>query len=264
MGATVGCAQCHDHKYDPYTIKDHYTLAAFFADVYDSGYNGNTLPTNRPPEMLFHSDANEARIEALKKQVDELLDETTVEELRKLEAGKASLTAKLKVGKDEKAKDEAKKEIAGIEKRITELIPADVRKKWDQLELERRMIHKEGRLTMITEAKPPREMRILPRGNWQDDSGEVVSPAIPEFLGTISIPENSRPASTWPTGSPTRVKVQGSNGSRFCQPLLVSFLRHRHLTFSRRLWRSGRAACNAELLDKLAVSFYETTGMLKP
>ena len=29
MGATVGCAQCHDHKYDPYTIKDHYAMAAF-------------------------------------------------------------------------------------------------------------------------------------------------------------------------------------------------------------------------------------------
>lgn len=258
MGATVGCAQCHDHKYDPYTIKDHYTLAAFFADVYDSGYNGNTLPTNRPPEMLFHSDANEARIEALKKQVDELLDETTVEELRKLEAGKASLTAKLKVGKDQKAKDEAKKEIAGIEKRITELIPADVRKKWDQLELERRMIHKEGRLTMITEAKPPREMRILPRGNWQDDSGEVVSPAIPEFLGTISH-----------TGEfPTRLDLANwlTNPSEGAGGLTARVFANRfwYLFFGTGISRSledfggqGEPPANAELLDKLAVSFYE-------
>ncbi|MBT7404518.1 MAG: DUF1549 domain-containing protein, partial [Opitutae bacterium] len=41
MGATVGCAQCHDHKYDPYTIKDNYALAAFFADIGDRGFSGN-------------------------------------------------------------------------------------------------------------------------------------------------------------------------------------------------------------------------------
>jgi len=32
----------------------------------------------------------------------------------------------------------------------------------------------------------PRETRVLPRGNWMDDSGAVVQPAIPEFLGTLT------------------------------------------------------------------------------
>ncbi|HXE54530.1 MAG TPA: DUF1549 domain-containing protein, partial [Tepidisphaeraceae bacterium] len=33
MGATMACCQCHDHKFDPYTQKDFYSMAAFFADV---------------------------------------------------------------------------------------------------------------------------------------------------------------------------------------------------------------------------------------
>ena len=33
MGATMGCSQCHDHKFDPYKMQDFYSLAAFFADV---------------------------------------------------------------------------------------------------------------------------------------------------------------------------------------------------------------------------------------
>jgi hypothetical protein len=40
---------------------------------------------------------------------------------------------------------------------------------------------------MISEAMPtPRETRILPRGNWMDDSGAIVEPAIPEFLGKLN------------------------------------------------------------------------------
>jgi hypothetical protein len=36
--------------------------------------------------------------------------------------------------------------------------------------------------SMVTEARAPLVTRVLPRGNWQDESGEIVAPAVPHFL----------------------------------------------------------------------------------
>lgn len=37
LAATMACAQCHNHKYDPYTQKDYYSLMAFFNNVPETG-----------------------------------------------------------------------------------------------------------------------------------------------------------------------------------------------------------------------------------
>jgi hypothetical protein len=50
MGATMGCAECHDHKFDPFTTRDFYRFASFFADIQEGaigdGDKGVLVPTD--------------------------------------------------------------------------------------------------------------------------------------------------------------------------------------------------------------------------
>ncbi|HEY4050392.1 MAG TPA: DUF1553 domain-containing protein [Acidobacteriaceae bacterium] len=53
MGLTVGCAVCHDHKFDPTTQKDFYQLSAFFNNIDELPFNGdkpNWAPVVRIPK----------------------------------------------------------------------------------------------------------------------------------------------------------------------------------------------------------------------
>ena len=40
LGATMGCCECHDHKYDPYSTRDFYRMASFWADNSERGIYG--------------------------------------------------------------------------------------------------------------------------------------------------------------------------------------------------------------------------------
>ncbi len=49
LGSTFGCAECHDHKFDPFTTKDFYSFAAFFADIKEQGIVGGANHLEKMP-----------------------------------------------------------------------------------------------------------------------------------------------------------------------------------------------------------------------
>jgi Protein of unknown function (DUF1549)/Protein of unknown function (DUF1553)/Planctomycete cytochrome C len=62
MGTTLGCAQCHNHKFDPFTMKDYYGLFAFFNNTTDrGGSNAPELPAQSP---IFAVQSEEIRAES--------------------------------------------------------------------------------------------------------------------------------------------------------------------------------------------------------
>ena len=222
MGATVGCAQCHDHKFDPYTAKDHYSLAAFFADVDDEnhlrGGGADRVPTKRVPEIPVHTRRERERLAALDQRIAELEKEPLTE------AGKQEL--------------------------------ADMVKERDAL--------KKPRMVMVTQAlKEPRAMRLLPRGNWLDDSGPIVEPAVPEFLGKLNLKRRATrlDLANWLTNAKS-----GSGGLT----ARVFINRLWYLDFGIGLSKSledfgaqGEAPVHPELLDNLAMEFVKSGWNIK-
>ncbi len=141
LGATMNCVECHNHKFDPFTMKDFYSMAAFFADIDEQAVGG-------PQHTKFFTPQQQAKLKQADARIAEL--SKTVKSL------------------------EAKPEQAAAKKELK------------QAQAERKKIHDSAPELIITNARAtPREIRILSRGNWMDDSGPVVLPAIPAYFGQL-------------------------------------------------------------------------------
>ena len=67
MGLTAGCAVCHDHKFDPVSQKDFYSLAAFFNNTTQGAMDGNIKDT--PPIIPVPRPEDRARFDRLGKDI---------------------------------------------------------------------------------------------------------------------------------------------------------------------------------------------------
>ncbi len=205
MGQTTGCAQCHDHKFDPFSQRDFFSLGAFFADIQEPilGSRGDGMVVGTPEEeaQLAKLDGSLAeskkalaavqpQIDAEQKawEADVVAAKVELAELKK-ESGASEAALKNAQQVRDLLKQAVEKRNAKQKQQVTDYFLAT----FDQFKAERDVLasaQKErdafyGPLAkcLVTVSTPQkRTVRILPRGDWMNETGEEVKPALPHYL----------------------------------------------------------------------------------
>jgi cytochrome c553 len=198
LGGTLMCAECHDHKFDPYTQADFYSMAAFFADIQEPaiGSRGPGTPIVMTPEQearLKRVARNVAIAQAKLETAARVFAESDdafgdVEKWLAPAPGKgptpaalpADVTAVLAKPADKRSPPEVARLAAFARDTAPDL-------KADRDTLAAALSAKTGYENSLphvltTISGSPRTVRILARGNWLDESGPVMKPNTPGFL----------------------------------------------------------------------------------
>src|SRR4029079_10354753 len=89
LGMTVGCARCHDHKYDPISQKEFYSLAGFFNSTDEPGFYAPGRTGITPGPTLSCADPETERKRSLAHQAIPLR-QTEYDRARQAAAARAS------------------------------------------------------------------------------------------------------------------------------------------------------------------------------
>lgn len=195
LGVTFGCAECHDHKFDPISTRDFYSFAAFFADVKEIavGHQEETsFPTSEQASQLHELDeqipAARQNVDRQTPELDEAFNQWLAEVTASADAAKdlpKEIQPILSVDAD-KRNEKQKKQLVDHFRKVAPLLEAE-RNRLAELEKKRTALDARIPRTLITEAVAPRTVRILPRGNWMDESGPIVEPSVPASLGRLDV-----------------------------------------------------------------------------
>jgi hypothetical protein len=190
LAATVGCAQCHDHKFDPITSRDFYQLGAFFADIKEpiigAREPGMSLASaeqvKQKAELGKALAATQAKMDA---PLPGLLQEELEWEVKLKAADIAKLPKEVKpfaalplLFRTPAQKEKMLEEYRNITPRLAAERQARDAAKGALDALEKAI----PKVLISVHSDTPRTVRILPRGNWMIETGEVVQPALPHFL----------------------------------------------------------------------------------
>lgn len=297
LGSTMGCAECHDHKFDPFTAKDFYAMQAFFADIYEKGAFNGDGKYNEGADIKDHPDLILGRWGPVLK----LPDPEQKKALAKLEAQIKPLEKEFNKTTPELEKDfnkwlaDTRKQRAETNNKLPKL-PKNITRTLDQLkdkqpdnkqravlldhyrtihpelkeihtqltklQADEKKLNDEIRTTLPSVSTTPRTVRLLPRGDWTNKDGDVMVAAVPEFLTEI-------------TPAPTSKK----DGEKLTRMDLAKWIASKEnpLTaraYVNRLWalffgeglsrdlqdlgNQGQWPTHPELLDWLAVEFMES------
>ena len=188
LGLTIGCAQCHDHKYDPVTQREYYQLFAFFNNVDE-------------PTLEFATSDDFANREAVRKEIIEThkrLNQEHPEIATKMKGWEANLSPAFKVDQPPETKDafdrDPVKRTENQVRRLTELFLAATPEYSAENEILKNLRQREpvfDTTLVVSELKTPRVTQMHIGGDFTR-KGDKVEPGVPAVLPPMPAGEASK------------------------------------------------------------------------
>lgn len=269
MGLTFECTSCHDHKFDPLTMKDFYSMFAYFNSIDGSPMDGNV--EDHPPALKLTTPDQKVELAKLDKTINEVSEklkapwaeldaaqkdwETALSEEQRAELPEAVRKALSKTD-DERSEEERGTIRHHFRTKVSENeAVVALRDKLEKTRQARKAIDESIPTTLIyRERETPRPAFILKRGEY-DQHGEEVGRDTPAVLPrmTKDAPNDRLGLAQWLTdpGHPLTARVAVN---RFWQQCFGQGLVKTAEDFG----SQGEPPTHPELLDWLAVEFVES------